>query len=231
MRRKSLAAVAALVAVFFAAIWLVQDRIDEKRRLMGYHQRLVLMPGHIAGSLVLAGFRGLAADLIWFQIEDLHHSGQYYKMLPLFQTVTFLQPHFITPWAVGGWHLAYNISVKAENEEERQIWIKRGIDFLKEGITYNPERYDLYFELGWTYYNKVEDYPSAAQYFALAARFPSPEYVDNMLAHALFRAGREDEALALWRRIEADGGIFSVTARRLINNVYTYGHPTKTGER
>ncbi len=215
-----------IVVVGFALISPLQDRLDERRRLMGYELRIILMPGHIAGSLVLAGFRGLAADLLWLQIEDLHHQGKVHQMLPLFRIVTHLQPQFITPWAVGGWHMAYNISVRFQGEPEEQFWIDTGIEFLKEGIEYNPERYDLYFELGWTYYHKVKNYKKAAEYFEMAARFPGPEYVDNILAHALFRSGREEEALDQWQTVKESGGTFSQTAGRLIENVQKYGHPT-----
>lgn len=215
------------VVVLLTVMAFFQDRVDRRRRLMGFEQRLVLMPGHIAGSLALAGFRGLAADLLWLQIEHLHHSGKYHQMLPLFRTVTFLQPHFITPWAVGGWHMAYNISHRAPTEEETQFWVDTGIEFLKEGLTYNRERYDLYFELGWTFYHKVENYAKAVEYFEQAVRFPRPEYVDNVLAHAYFRSGQEEEAMALWREIVARDGLFREIAARLLENVRLYGHPTR----
>ncbi len=216
-----------IILVCFALISPLQDRIDRRRTLMGYELRMLLMPGHIAGSLVLAGFRGLAADLLWLQIEDMHHQGKVHQMLPLFRAVTYLQPQYINPWVVGGWHMAYNISIRFKDTEEEQFWIDTGIEFLKEGITYNPERYDLYFELGWTYHHKVRNYAKAAEYFEIATRFPRPEYVDNLLAHALFRAGEEEAAMAKWREIRAAGGAFSQVAERLINNVLTYGHPTE----
>jgi len=221
-RRKSRIKIITAIILLFLILSPLQDVIDRQRKIMGFEQKLLLMPGQIAGSLVLGGFRGLAADLLWLQVETLFHSGQMYKMLPIFKAVTFLQPNFITPWAVGGWHLAYNISVMAKTEEEKKRWIQAGLDFLKEGISYNPERYDLYFELGWTYYHKVKNYAETVKYLELACKFPRPEYVDDVLAHAYEKNGQIDKALAKWREIAKTDSPFRNIALRMIQNLLTY---------
>ncbi|MFH2069441.1 MAG: hypothetical protein ABII89_08290 [Candidatus Omnitrophota bacterium] len=204
----------------------LQDKIDLQRKQMGFEQRMLLMPGEIAGNLALGGFKGLAADLIWLQVETLFHAGQSHKMLPLFKSVTFLQPKFITPWAVGGWHLSYNISVMTDNPEEKEAWVQAGVDFLKEGITYNPERYDLYFELGWTLHHKVKNYAEAIKYLQLACKFPGPDYVKNVLAHAYERNGQIDTAIETWKEIIRSGNSFSDIAPRMISNLKKYGSTT-----
>ncbi len=98
-----------IALVLYIPLGILQTSIDRRRSVEGLDTRILLMPGQVAGSLVLAGFRGIAADLLWLNIENYWHSGQHYKMLPLFEAVTFLQPQFITPWAVGGWHMSYNV--------------------------------------------------------------------------------------------------------------------------
>ena len=213
----------AAVILLFLLLSPLQDKIDLQRKQMGFEQRLLLMPGQVAGSLVLGGFKGLAADLLWLQVEDLFHSGQSFKMLPLLKSVTFLQPKFITPWAVGGWHLSYNISVMTEDPKEKEAWIQAGIDFLKEGITYNPERYDLYFELGWTFYHKVKNYAEAVKYLELACKFPGPDYLPNVLAHAYEKNGRIDQAIETWKEIGRSRSNFRDLAPRMIHNLKTHG--------
>ena len=215
----------AAVILLFLLLSPLQDKIDLQRKQMGFEQRLLLMPGQVAGSLVLGGFKGLAADLLWLQVETLFHSGQSHKMLPVLRSVTFLQPKFITPWAVGGWHLSYNISVKFKDKEpeEEAAWIQAGIDFLKEGITYNPERYDLYFELGWTFYHKVKNYAEAVRYLELACKFPGPDYLPNVLAHAYERNGQIDRSIETWKEIVRSGNSFGSIASRHIRNLKTYG--------
>lgn len=204
----------------------IQDKIDLQRQRMGFEKRLLLMPGEIAGSLVLSGFKGLAADLLWLKVEDLFHSGQSFKMLPLFKSVTFLQPKFITPWAVGGWHLSYNIASEFKDPDQQKTWIQAGVDFLKEGISYNPERYDLYFELGWTYYHKVQNYPEAVKYLEMASRFPGPDYVKNVLAHAYEKNQQIDRAIKTWEEISVSNSAFNQLAFRMMHNLKTYGSTT-----
>lgn len=213
----------AVIILLFLLLSPLQDKIDLQRKQMGFEQRLLLMPGQVAGSLVLGGFKGLAADLLWLQVEELFHSGQSHKMLPILRSVTFLQPKFITPWAVGGWHLSYNISVMEKDPKEKEAWIQAGIDFLKEGISYNPERYDLYFELGWTFFHKVKNYPEAVRYLEIARKFPRPDYVDDVLAHAYEKNGQIDLAIKTWKEIFRSDNSFKQIAPRMIKNLKTYG--------
>ena len=95
---------------------------------------------------------------------------------------------------------------------------------MKEGVSYNPERYDLYFELGWTLYHKVKNYPEAVKYLELACKFPRPDYVDDVLAHAYEKNGQIDRAIKTWEEIgERDNSGFSQIVPRMIHNLKTYG--------
>ena len=216
------ASIAAIVLLFLL-LSPIQNKIDLQRKQMGFEQRLLLMPGQITGSLVLGGFKGLAADLLWLQVEELFHSGQSFKMLPILKSVTFLQPKFITPWAVGGWHLSYNIPAEIKDPKEKEYWIQAGVDFLKEGLSYNPERYDLYFELGWTFYNKIKNYAEAVKYLELACKFPGPDYLDDVLAHAYEKNGQIDRAIETWEKILNSGNYFRQIAPRMIHSLKTSG--------
>lgn len=297
------------VKLFIAILLLIpigflQVSIDYSKKLENLESSMLLMPGQIAGSLVLSGFKGLAADLLWLNIENYWHSGQHYKMLPLFEAIAWLQPTYIIVWAVGGWHMAYNIfanvrtrgeglikeldekilpdirdknrkeiaeKIKKEIKElieglardyektdkkieeyfkitdgcmakvenfgeikeykrlketltnlisvpvEMIFWYRNGISFLKKGIAYNPDRYDLYFELGWTYYHKGRDYPNAVRYLEKAIKFPHPEYVDDVLAHAYEKNGQIDLAIKQWEKLLGTG--FDSIAKRAIETL------------
>lgn len=128
------------------------------------------------------------------------HMGQWYKVLPIYRTITFLQPHFIKAWSVAGWHMAYNIYHEAR-EEDKPKWLEAGLDFLKEGIINNPDRYELYFETGWTYFHKAQNHDEAIKYFRRAIRFQHPDYIDRMIAHAFFKKGDIKGAYEEWKRI------------------------------
>jgi len=296
------------VRLFVALILLIpigflQVNIDYLKKVENLESNILLMPGHIAGSLVLSGFKGLAADLLWLNIENYWHKGQHYKMLPLFEAIAWLQPTYIIVWAVGGWHMAYNVfaivrmratdlykefdkiekNIKDENikkmakgiveeikklveglmrnyektdkkieeyfgmtnnflkkiekfKEDKEyknlyeilnnlinvpiemiLWYKNGVSFLKRGITYNPDRYDLYFELGWTYYHKGRDYPNSVRYLEKAVKFPHPEYVDDVLAHAYEKNGQVDLAIKQWEKLI--GTSFETIAKRAIEKL------------
>ncbi len=309
-RKKNL--IVLFVALFlFIPLGLLQVKINYTRTLEDLEGRLLLMPGQVAGSLVLGGFRGIAADLLWLNVEDFWHKGQHYKMLPLLDSVSWLQPQYITVWAIGGWHMAYNIyaNVGGKSDElekqlnekiqgagrglqnalkpivkisgeihelkencdsyngrgmpekdmpgliarldnyktslevfqkkgdiqpfaetvmkladiarEQLFWYTKGVTFLKKGVSYNPEKYDLYFELGWTYFHKGKDYANATRYLEKAVRFPHPAYVDNVLAHAYELNDEPDKALKEWEK-QLNGG-FSSIAERAIHAIKTEG--------
>ena len=121
-------------------------------------------------------------------------------MLPLMRGVVTLQPHFIEAWAVGGWHLLYNISHdKRDYPEERKRWMNAGTEYLREGIVYNPNHYQLYFELGFSYYHKLERYDLAAEAFEQSVELEHPSYVEHMLAHAYEKNGQLEKALETWK--------------------------------
>ena len=291
-----------IALLLYIPLGFLQVSIDYTRKLEELESGLLLMPGQMAGSLILSGFKGLAADLLWLNIENYWHTGQHYKMLPLFEAVAWLQPHYITVWGVGGWHMSYNIfgevrgresnlskmyekKMKQLSEKEKEnlkkvieirnrlknlvdklglsigmeetripkllkeisyyenilnnfkgsekeneivelvkplisivremiYWYNQGIKFLKKGIAYNPERYDLYFELGWTYYHKGKDYKNSVRYLERAIKFPHPDYVDDLLAHAYEKTGQIDLAIKQWEKLLNTG--FKTIAERAI---------------
>ncbi|MCD6407926.1 tetratricopeptide repeat protein [bacterium] len=291
-----------IALILYIPLGFLQVSIDYTRKLEELESGLLLMPGQMAGSLILSGFKGLAADLLWLNIENYWHTGQHYKMLPLFEAVAWLQPHYITVWGVGGWHMSYNIFAEVRgrernlskmyekkmkqlsekekenlkkvieirdrlkklvdklslsigmeetripklleeisryenilnnfkgSEKENEIvelvkplisivremiyWYTQGIKFLKKGIAYNPERYDLYFELGWTYYHKGKDYKNSVRYLERAIKFPHPDYVDDLLAHAYEKTGQIDLAIKQWEKLLNTG--FKTIAERAI---------------
>lgn len=307
MNRKNNRIILLIALLLYIPLGLLQVNIDYLRKIKDLEGRMLLMPGQMAGSLVLGGFRGIAADLLWLNIEDYWHKGQHYKMLPLLDAVSWLQPQYVTVWAIGGWHMTYNIfanvggtatEIEKQIEEkfqkisekgkkkaqpvmriareimelkeelqgydapgmpedripailarldsydaqlaelhknadiqsvveatqslaavprEQLFWYKKGIDFLKKGLTYNREKYDLYFELGWTYYHKGMDYKNAVRYLEKAVLFPHPEYVDNVLAHAYELNGEVDKALAQWEKQMNTG--FRPIAERAIQTI------------
>ena len=188
------------ILLLFIFIYSLQSDMDLMRTREGLWQSLVLMPGEIINEFVLSGFSGIAADLLWIRADEYWHEGEWHRAFPLYRTVTWLQPNFIVAWSMGGWHLAYNMYAYTKDPEMKKYFLESGINFLKEGILANPNEYQLYFELGWTYFHKAEDYDSAIRYFRRAVKFEHPHYIDRLIAHAYRKKGDIAAEYKEWQR-------------------------------
>ena len=223
-----------LVIIMVLSYHPLSQSVRTQRLRLGMHRPLPLTrivefePTAITGVIVgaiLGGFREVAASMLWLKLDSMWHSGeaQQPQGLHVMRTVTLLDPHWLEPWWVTAWHLAYNLYVETDDPERRALFLDKGINALKEGISWNPDRYELYWELGWTYYNKVDDYKEAAKWFRACIEFEHPEHIERMVAHAYERLPDMPKALdwydyCLKRRpgdATAKGAIMTIRERYL----------------
>lgn len=149
------------------------------------------------GALAL-GFRKLVADMLWLKVDEYWHLGLVQRMLPMMETVVALDPHFIEAYALGAWHLAYNVTVMFNSAEEKQKYIDQGIELLKKGIKNNPRNAKLYAEMGFMlYFRKLADWEKAAYYLAEAIKYDHEPWVERAYALSLERLKEEEKALAV----------------------------------
>lgn len=193
----------AAIAILFVGIGLVQTRLDQRR---GLFNPVVNDPkrglsasirNNVFGASML-GIREVAAGMLWVKADELFHNGQYTELIPYFKLVTFLDPHQIDVYSTGAWHLSYNLG------DARLV--PQSTAFLDEGIANNSKIWDLYFQKGWLLFDwPAEDYEAALPLFQEAAKHPStdgspaPPYITHMIAHAMVRQGRVDDAIAQWQ--------------------------------
>jgi hypothetical protein len=160
------------------------------------------------------GFRKMAANLIWLQIDKLWHKGSIYQMVPMMRTCVTLDPTFIDAFLVGAWHLAYNVPAQLDFEPyelrtyspeyndwlgERQEFYYAGVEFLKDGIRKNPRNYHLYFDLGFGIYEqKLANIPTAIEYLSEAIRLDHDRWVRRQLYRQLGEDSRFEESKAGW---------------------------------
>jgi len=105
---------------------------------------------------VLGGFRGIIANALWIRASQLQEQDKYFEMVQLADWITKLEPHIAQVWAVQAWNMAFNISVKFPDHNDRWRWVQRGIELLRdEGLRYNPQHPMLYAELAWMYQFKM----------------------------------------------------------------------------
>jgi hypothetical protein len=107
-------------------------------------------------TVALGGFRGLIANVLWIRANDLQLDGKYFEMVQLADWITKLEPHFTQVWLVQSWNMAYNISVKFSDPQDRWRWVQRGIELLRDdGLRYNPKDALIYRELAWFFQHKM----------------------------------------------------------------------------
>lgn len=129
----------------------------------------------------LGGFRTVAADLLWIRLERVWDTGNWWALLPLLESVTQLDPHFVLAWQVYGWHCAYNMNAEAETVIDKRYWLQRGMEVLQRAVDVNPDSWEMLFELGWTHFDRAHEPYRAAEYFNQADEMlGSRSYVTRM---------------------------------------------------
>lgn len=215
MRQQMLA-----ILVLLLPSWMtlsLQERIQEERvqlKYGGMHvdraMRDVIGQGMAIG--LLAGFRGVVADFIWIQSHSRWEKKEWMQQYNDMQVATMLQPQSVLFWDVGAWCMAWNIGYAervdtnnytlAQGIKRELVWHERARQFLLRGLENIPNRYELYFKLGWLYDQKFKDPCLAAEEYGKAARFPdAPVYIARLEARKLAECGKLVEAYECWKRI------------------------------
>ncbi|MFQ3669230.1 MAG: tetratricopeptide repeat protein, partial [Fimbriimonadaceae bacterium] len=185
-------------------------------------------PGLDPGQLLvaLAGFRELVAGILWVRADSFFDSGNYDAILPMIRLVTWLDPSQIDVYATGMWHIGYNFTDEQSRSDRR--YIPQALALGREGARFNDHTYELFFELGWMWYHKIDDdYENAVKWWEEAHK--RPDIIPgrrNTLGMAYQRNGQVQEALDLYfrlledmqRRVEADESFSNRQIRDTIEN-------------
>ena len=121
-------------------------------------------PASESMKLATLGMRGVAANLLWNRANAYKREGDWDSLAATLNQISKLQPRFISVWQFQGWNLAYNVSIEFDDYRTRYRWVKKGIDFLQEGVTYNEHEPVLFWELGWTFGHKIGRADEKVQY-------------------------------------------------------------------
>ncbi len=166
------------------------------------------------------GFRKVAANFLWLEVDKYWHSGEMHRMVPLMRTSVALDPNFVDAYLLGAWHLAYNLTARIPETPEpnkrfnekygkrlgkKEEWYYVAADFLKDGIDKNPRDYRVYFDLGYAIYeNKLKDHGLAVLYLDEARRYQHDKWVPRMLYLAQWRNGQYEDAIQGWEEYSED---------------------------
>src|SRR5262245_10736308 len=148
-----------LALAFFLSAGVSQRYLNLKRDALGLTRVAPLenAPPVLAFTTVaLGGFRGLIANALWIRATDLQEQDKYFEMIQLADWITTLQPHITTVWLHQAWNMAYNISIKFNDMNDRWMWVSRGIELLRDrGLRFNPKEPLIYRELAWFFQHKM----------------------------------------------------------------------------
>lgn len=173
--------------------------------------------GQLGFIAALSGFRAIVADALFIQAYSAWENTEWGRMLLLFRHVTTLQPRVLLFWDIAAWHMAWNASVAAMNDQKQPRLALRvkaqreyfaiGKDFLERGIKNNPDRPELYEALARLYKEKYKDHERASEYYAKAAALPGAAPFDGRFsAYELsYSEGREREAYERLRHLYDEG--------------------------
>jgi tetratricopeptide (TPR) repeat protein len=173
--------------------------------------------GQLGFIAALSGFRAIVADALFIQAFAAWENTEWGRILLLFRHITTLQPHVLLFWDTAAWHMAWNASVAAMNDQKQprlalrvkaqREYFALGRNFLENGIKNNPDRPELYEAMARLYKEKYKDHERAAEFYAKAAALPGAAPWDRRFsAYELsYCEGREREAYEQLRRLYDEG--------------------------
>ncbi|MEN0109668.1 MAG: hypothetical protein AAF805_02990 [Planctomycetota bacterium] len=115
-------------------------------------------------KLATLGLRGVAVNLLWDKATHYKKVEDWTNLAATLEQLAKLQPNFITFWKYQSWNLSYNVSVEFDDFRDRYYWVRRGIQFLRKGVTLNRDSPVLLWELGWVLGQKIGRADETEQY-------------------------------------------------------------------
>lgn len=146
------------ILVIFGLMWPYSDYLQGRKKAKDLGEATIGQVdtgGFMLKLAMIGGFRGMVANYLWTQARNYEKVHEWDKLKGTVEFITKLQPHFLSIWTYQGWNLAYNVSVEWDAPEDKYVWIKNGINFLKEGVRKNEKSPDLLWDTAWTYYHKL----------------------------------------------------------------------------
>ncbi len=157
VRQRKLIYIGAILILFtFSYFWRTQFIRPKAANLALREQDVgeVELSG-AAVRLSLTGLRGFATTLLWYQATEKQKKNQWNELSVLINSLTSLQPHFITPWLFQGWNLAYNVSVESDRARDKLFYVSEGTLLLARGDKQNRNQPDLRWSVGFFNQHKI----------------------------------------------------------------------------
>jgi hypothetical protein len=164
----------AIVALCFLLGWVSAPatttreggKLAQLRKQYGLSQSEIgdIDPASETIKLATLGLRGVAVNLLWEKANYYKKDEDWTNLTATLEQLAKLQPNFITFWKFQAWNLTYNVSVEFDDFKDRYFYVRRGIEFLKEGEKYNVDNPILLWDLGWFVGQKIGRADEYVQY-------------------------------------------------------------------
>ncbi|QDU89879.1 hypothetical protein Pla175_32750 [Pirellulimonas nuda] len=171
---RKLAYVGIILALLFPLNWLAapQTRDSPGGKLAQIREQEDLGQGDLgeidpaseAAKLATFGLRGVAAQFLWNQAIEYKRTENWTALTATLEQLAKLQPNFLSFWEFQSWNLAYNVSTEFDDYHDRYYYVRRGIQFLEQGLRYNRANPKLLWDMGWTVGHKIGRADEKEQY-------------------------------------------------------------------
>jgi hypothetical protein len=181
---------AIIVVLLFPIAWLAKPsalddplggKLSQLRRehQLGQSDLGEIDPASETIRLATLGLRGIAVSMLWSKANHYKKVEDWTAFRATLEQLSKLQPYFIRVWQYQAWNLTYNVSVELDDVRDRYYYVRRGIEYLKEGIKYNRENPILLSDLGWFIGNKIGRADERKEYRRLFKADDDFHNVDN----------------------------------------------------
>ncbi|MGH9460085.1 MAG: hypothetical protein ACRD1X_02625 [Vicinamibacteria bacterium] len=192
--------VVAVLAALFAAVTVIQRRIDERFGEYRITEEILYVDNGEALKKVLLGFESIASDLYWLRTvqyfggQRLESTEKRFELLgPLLDITTTLDPHLRIAYTYGATFLA-------EEWPRGAAEPLKALELIDKGIRNNPDHWRFYLDKGFIYFWFLQDYAKAADVFLAGSKLPdAPYWMVATAGRTLARGGERGTARQLWK--------------------------------
>jgi len=189
------------IPVLFVLVTVLQVGIDARTRSeAAQEQELVLRSPSLVKELSL-GYDALLADIYWTRAVQYYGArigepNEKFELLwPLLEITVALDPRLLPAYRFGAIFLSEGPPIGAGRTD-------LAIELTKRGIAANPNQWRLQADLGFLYYWRLKDYPTAAATYFAASKVPNaPPWLRLMAARIADKGGSVETSRMMWSEL------------------------------
>jgi hypothetical protein len=189
------------VPLLFLAIATLQRKMDDTTLAHASDDEELMLTSGSAVRNISLGYDSLLADIYWTRSVQYYGSragvpeAKFDLLWPLLDITTALDSKLTIAYRFGAIFLSEPPPAGAGRPD-------LAIELVKRGIAANPDNWYLNGDLGFLYYWRIGDYPSAAAAYLQGSKKPNaPPWLGMMAARILEKGGSLETSRMIWSQI------------------------------